>query len=74
MSQALVVAAYGQLNRIDKAQSYIKRLLELEPDYEASARERWQMRFGFQNDYLEDLLEGLRKAGLEIPDMSKSAD
>jgi adenylate cyclase len=66
-SQSQIAAAYGELGRREEAQPYVKRILELDPNFEATAREHWWMRFRYQPAYLEQLIDGLRKAGLKIP-------
>jgi tetratricopeptide (TPR) repeat protein len=65
LGQSLIVAAYGQLGRADEAKPYVKRIREIAPGFEA--REFWHKRFQFQPEYLERLLEGLRKGGLKVP-------
>jgi tetratricopeptide (TPR) repeat protein len=66
-AQSLVVAAYGQLGRAEEAKPYVKRILELDAGFEAKARESWYKRFRYQPEYLEHLLDGMRKGGLRIP-------
>ena len=66
-SQALTAAAYGQLGRADQARPPVARILELEPDFETTARaKRWKW-FRYQEDLLDTFMDGLRKAGLDIP-------
>ena len=65
-AQSQIVAAYGQLGRADQAKPYVKRIREIDPGFEAKAREHWHMRFQYQPEYLERLLEGLRKGGLKV--------
>jgi adenylate cyclase len=66
-AQALIAAAYGQLGRADQAQPIVKRILELDPDFENTARaKRWKW-FRYQEDLLDTFMDGLRKAGLKIP-------
>jgi adenylate cyclase len=67
-SQSHVVAAYGQLGRPEEAKPYVKRIREIDPSFEVKARELWHLRFQFQPEYLEHLLEGLRKGGLKVPE------
>ena len=71
-AQSQLVAAYGQLGRISEAQPYIKRIYELDPAFDA--RSHWKSRFRYQPDYLEHLLDGLRKAGLDIADEPSAGD
>ena len=65
---ANVVAAYGQLGKIQEAQPSIKRILELDPNFEATAREnRWKV-LRYQEPLLDQFMDGLRKAGMKIPE------
>jgi len=66
-AQALPAAAYGQLGRTEEAKPYVKRILELEPDFEANARQMRRKMFRFQEPLLDHFMDGLRKAGLKIP-------
>jgi adenylate cyclase len=61
---SLLVAAYGQLNRVDEAKPYIARIREIDPTFDA--RKHWTPRFHFQPEYLELLLDGMRKGGLKV--------
>lgn len=63
-AQSQLVAAYGQLGRVSEAQPYIKRIYELDPAFDA--RKHWEARFRYQPEYLEHLLDGMRKAGMKI--------
>ena len=66
-AQALLAAAYGQLGRVEDAKPYVKRILELNPDFEATVRDkRWKW-FRFRELLLDQFTDGLRKAGLKIP-------
>ena len=62
-----LTAIYGQLGRIREAQVAVENLYELFPDFRVWARqeiEKW-----FVSPEMQDhLVEGLRKADLEIPD------
>ncbi|MDQ6892576.1 MAG: protein kinase [Acidobacteriota bacterium] len=63
---AAVAAAYGQLGERDAAAKALRDLLKLRPDFAAEVRtefEKW-----WEPAFVESLLDGLRKAGLEIPD------
>ncbi|MCZ6748411.1 MAG: hypothetical protein O7D96_03895, partial [SAR324 cluster bacterium] len=65
---AMLAADYAQLGRMEKAQAEVKKLLGLYPDFGANARvemRKWWWNF---QEGSESYLEGLRKAGLEIPD------
>lgn len=63
-AQSQMVAALGQLGRMAEAQNYIKRIYEIEPNFDA--RKYWYRRFRYQADYLEHLLDGMRKAGMKV--------
>ncbi len=64
-----VAAAAGQLGEKDIADRALRDLLALKPDFAVIAREnlgKW-----FQPELVEHFIEGLRKAGLEIPGVPK---
>jgi adenylate cyclase len=61
---ATVAAACGQLGETDAAAKALKDLLKLRPDFASTVRkdmDKW-----WKPDYVEHLIDGLRKAGLEI--------
>ena len=61
---AVLAMCYAQLGEMDAAHKSIQDMLALKPDYAEVARElhgKW-----IQPDLVEQLLDGLRKAGLEI--------
>lgn len=61
------VAALGQLGRTEEARADIKHILELDANFEATAREqRWKW-LRFQEPLLDQFMDGLRKAGMKIP-------
>ncbi len=61
-----LAAAYGQLGLIDEAGKAVQELVKLSPDIAMIARPALQMRF--EPELVEHLIDGLRKAGLEIVD------
>lgn len=63
----LQAAIYGQLQERESAERAIATLLELNPDYPPNARQDVELWNWGAPDHVEHLLEGLRKAGLEIP-------
>jgi TolB-like protein len=67
-----VVATYGQLGEREAAQGALEELLTLKPDFTASAREEFGKWYG-PGELLESMIEGLRKAGLEVPEASETA-
>jgi adenylate cyclase len=64
--QVHLARAYGQLGRYEEAQHAIHRLLELYPDYATNARAE-ERKWTKHEDFVEHEVEGLRKAGLNIP-------
>ena len=62
----LRVAVLGQLNRINDARANIDHLKQLKPDFEKKAHYLIS-RFIKEEDLVELVNDGLRKAGLEIP-------
>jgi len=64
-AQAARAEALGQLGQLEAARKAVQDLLALRPDFAANARQdyaKW-----FEPEQVEQLLDGLRKAGLEIP-------
>ena len=60
-----MAAAYGQLGERDAAGKALRDLLKLRPDFAATVRkdiEKW-----WEPEYVERLIDGLRKAGLDVP-------
>jgi TolB-like protein/Tfp pilus assembly protein PilF len=70
-THAAIAAARGQLGEHEAAQRAVKELLALKPDFAASAREEFAKWVG-QGELLESFLDGLRKAGLDIPAAGQS--
>jgi TolB-like protein/serine/threonine protein kinase/cytochrome c-type biogenesis protein CcmH/NrfG len=70
-THAVTAAAYGQLGMLEAARKSVNELLVIRPDFAEAAREE----FGRWNDeaFVEHILDGLRKAGLEVPQEEKSA-
>jgi TolB-like protein/Tfp pilus assembly protein PilF len=68
---ALLAAIYGQLGDQQRAQIAVQALLRISPNFAASAREeisKWH-----DPELTEHLVDGLRKAGLEIADEERLA-
>jgi TolB-like protein/Tfp pilus assembly protein PilF len=63
---ALRAAALGQLDRREEAQKAVYALLALRPDFAAVARQEYAK--WYSPELIEHIVDGLRKAGLEIPD------
>ena len=64
--QAALAATYGMMGEESKAKEALDHLLEIRPDYPEDPRAPYRIR-GMQPDLIEGLMEGLRKAGLEVP-------
>jgi TolB-like protein/Tfp pilus assembly protein PilF len=65
----LVLAmVHGQLGNRDAAARALEELLAIYPDFPAHAREEIEKFFYAQRAHAEHVIEGLRKAGLEIPE------
>ncbi len=67
-AQAALAAAYGQLGRSEEAAPVIARMLELRPDIAETARADRAKFFRYQPELLDHFMDGLRKAGLNIPE------
>jgi non-specific serine/threonine protein kinase len=68
---ATLACVLGQLGRIEEAQRSVQALLKMYPDFPAKVRAelgKW-----LAPDYVEQFIEGLRKAGLEIADQEETA-
>jgi TolB-like protein/Tfp pilus assembly protein PilF len=62
---AYLAAVYGQLGEQERASAALREVLALVPNFGGVAREeigKW-----FDSDLTEHLLDGLRKAGLDVP-------
>jgi TolB-like protein/tetratricopeptide (TPR) repeat protein len=63
-SHAATAAAFGQLGERDAAAKAVRDLLRVRPDFAATVRgdiEKW-----WEPEYVESMIDGWRKAGLEI--------
>ena len=65
-THAMRAAALGQLGRREEARKALQDLLALRPDFAAAARQEYAK--WYDSELIEQLIDGLRKAGLEIPD------
>ena len=61
-----LAAIYGQLGQREEARKAVQELLKLNPH--AAQMARTALQGVFEPDFVEHLLDGLHKAGLEIPD------
>ncbi len=69
-THAVLAMCYAQLGRMEEARKALRDMLALKPNYAEVARElhgRW-----IQPDLVEQLMDGLRKAGLKIPSKDKA--
>jgi TolB-like protein/Flp pilus assembly protein TadD len=65
-THAVRAAALGQLGRREDARKAVQDLLALRPDFAAAARQEYSK--WYDSELVAHLIEGLRKAGLEIGD------
>ena len=65
-ASAVIAAAYGQLGEREAARPALLRLLAMKPGFAATAREEFGKWHGL-GELLEHFLDGLRKAGLDVP-------
>jgi TolB-like protein/Tfp pilus assembly protein PilF len=64
-------AALGQLGQREAAEKELRELLALRPDFATAARREYAK--WYDSEWVEHMLEGLRKAGLEVPPEKGSA-
>jgi serine/threonine-protein kinase len=69
---ASLASVYGQLGDQPAARQAVRELLVQKPDFGATAREEWGRWIG-PGELLELLLDGLRKAGLEVDEAGGEA-
>ena len=65
-NHTILAMIYGQLGQEEEARAAARRILELDPDFEANAWYELQLR-NIPEPMAEHMVEGLRKAGLHIP-------
>ena len=70
MHEALA-AAYGQLGNAEAAGNALRELLRIRPDYPVMGRERLEK--WLDAAVVDHMMEGLRKAGLEVPTAASPA-
>jgi len=63
-------AAYAQLGRLEEAKSSAAELIGLAPSYTSQAREDFR-KYNLSPQLTSRIVDGLRKAGLDIPDEPK---
>ena len=64
-SPALFVAVLGKLNRSSEAKTHIEELVRLKPDFASRARELMRRSLKIEG-FIDELIDGLRRGGLEI--------
>lgn len=70
-THALRAAALGQMGRQEEARKAVQDLLALRPDFAAAARREYAK--WYDSELIEQLVDGLRKAGLEIAPEEETA-
>ena len=65
LASVALAAAYAQLGELEPAQKALRELLELRPDYPRVARQ--ELEKVWDSKVVEQLLDGLRKAGMAFP-------
>ena len=60
-----LAAAYGQLGEREAAEKALRKLLDLRPDFAEIAPEEFAK--WWNDEFAENMMDGLRKAGLEAP-------
>ena len=69
----LLAAIYGQLGRPEQARAAFVKLVDLLPEFATEGPVELR-RVNYPEDLIAHLTEGMRKAGLNIPDASAPAD
>jgi TolB-like protein len=64
-AHAARAAALGQLGQREAAEKELRELLALRPDFATAARREYAK--WYDSELVEHMIEGLRKAGLEVP-------
>ena len=72
LSEVTRAMIYGQMGRMKEAKAELEKLLALVPEFPEKARALLP-RMG-SGDFLDQVIDGLRKAGLDIPDEPTAAD
>jgi TolB-like protein len=69
-THAMHAAALGQMGRHDEARNAVQELLALRPNFATAARQEYAK--WYSSELIEHVLDGLRKAGLDIPEAQSS--
>jgi TolB-like protein/Tfp pilus assembly protein PilF len=70
-AHAARAATLGKLGRREEAQKALQELLALRPDFAAVARQEYAK--WYEAEHIEQVIDGLRKAGMEFPEDQKQA-
>ena len=73
VTHARLAMVYGQLGRKDEAQAAVTRLRKLKLTYLENVWDEWR-KFNFPEEDIDQMIDGLRKAGLHIPDEPATTD
>jgi tetratricopeptide (TPR) repeat protein len=65
-NHTILAMIYGQLGQREQAQAAVRQILQMDPDFEENAWYEVQLR-NFPEPMARHMIEGLRKAGLNIP-------
>ena len=65
-NHTVLAMIYGQLERKEEAWATVRRILQMDPDFEKDAWYEVQLR-NFPESMVMQMIDGLRKAGLRIP-------
>ena len=64
-----MAAVYGQLGETEKAKAIFDHLVAIRPGFADDPR-GWFVRRRMPDELIESLMDGLRKAGLDVPTAS----
>ncbi|MEM7188582.1 MAG: adenylate/guanylate cyclase domain-containing protein [Pseudomonadota bacterium] len=64
---AMEASLLGQMGRLDEAATALSRVLEKKPDFAKTARDELSVWWGHSPDFMDRIMDGLYKAGLERP-------
>jgi len=71
---AKTATAYGHLGRTEDGRIAVEKLLELYPDFSEKARAELESIYWPNPEYIDRYIDGLRKAGLEVPNEPAAGD
>jgi TolB-like protein/Tfp pilus assembly protein PilF len=69
-NHTVLAMIYGQLGQEEEARAAARQIVRLDPDFEANAWYEIQLR-NFPQEMAEHIADGLRKAGLSIPEQPR---